>query len=106
MITSNIRFGQSGKNEVYKVSLPELAEACRGISRNSTGGVVRQFGNEYVVRGIGRSSDIDELGNTYVKSVNGKPVGVRCVELQSVPQKWAMHLAAATRYYYLHIQTT
>lgn len=67
------------KMKFYKVSLPELAEACRGISRNSTGGVVRQFGNEYVVRGIGRSSDIDELGNTYVKSVNGKPVRINDV---------------------------
>ncbi len=58
----------------YRVSFIELAEVCRGISRNSTGGVVRQYGNEYVVRGIARTSDLEELGNTYVKSVNGRPV--------------------------------
>ena len=58
----------------YMVSLDELADVCRGISRNSTGGVVRQYGNEYVVRGIARTSDLEDLGNTYVKSVSGRPV--------------------------------
>jgi len=58
----------------YRVSLAELADVCRGISQNSTGGVVRQYGNEYVVRGIARTSDLEELGNTYVKSVSGSPV--------------------------------
>jgi len=57
-----------------KVSLDELSEVCRGISQNSAGGVVRQYGNEYVVRGIARTSDLEELGNTYVKSFRGKPV--------------------------------
>ena len=58
----------------YRVSMEELADVCRGISRNSTGGVVRQYGNEYVVRGIARTSDLEALGNTYVKSLAGKPV--------------------------------
>ncbi len=60
----------------YNVSMAELAEICKGISQNSTGGVLRQFGNEYVVRGIARSSNIEELGNTYIKSINGKPVRI------------------------------
>ncbi|MEZ5018852.1 MAG: efflux RND transporter permease subunit [Bacteroidales bacterium] len=58
----------------YRVSMEELADVSRGISRNSTGGVVRQYGNEYVVRGIARTSDLEALGNTYVKSLAGKPV--------------------------------
>ena len=62
------------KMNFYKVSMTELADVCRGISQNSTGGIVRQYGNEYVVRGIARTSDPVVLGNTYIKSVNGKPV--------------------------------
>jgi CzcA family heavy metal efflux pump len=62
------------KMKYYRVSMTELADVCKGISQNSTGGVVRQFGNEYVVRGIARTFDLEVLGNTYVKSVNGKPV--------------------------------
>ncbi len=58
----------------FNVSMAELAEVCQGISQNSTGGVVRQYGNEYVVRGIARSYDTEILGSSFVKSVNGKPV--------------------------------
>ncbi|MEN6456878.1 MAG: efflux RND transporter permease subunit [Prolixibacteraceae bacterium] len=64
------------KMDYYKVSMSELAETCRAISQNSTGGVLRQYGNEYVVRGIARSSDLDVLADTYVKSINGKPVRI------------------------------
>src|SRR5210317_2200470 len=35
----------------YGVSLHELAMTCEQLSQNSTGGVLRQYGNEYVVRG-------------------------------------------------------
>lgn len=67
------------KMKHYQVSMAELAGVCKGISQNSTGGVVRQFGNEYVVRGMARSSDIDALGNSYLKSINGKPVKINDV---------------------------
>jgi len=67
------------KMKYYQVSMTELVEVCKGISQNSTGGVVRQFGNEYVVRGMARSSDIDVLGNSYIKSNNNKPVRINDV---------------------------
>ena len=67
------------KMKFYDVSMNELADATRGISTNSTGGVVRQYGNEYVVRGMARTADINELGNSYIKSVNDKPVRIRDV---------------------------
>ncbi len=65
------------KMKYYKVSMTELADVCKGISQNSTGGVVRQYGNEYVVRGIARTSDIDALGNSYIKSIQGKSIKIR-----------------------------
>ncbi len=58
----------------YNVSLDELAEVCKSISQNSTGGVVRQYGNEYVVRGMARTADLDVLGRTLVKHNNGLPI--------------------------------
>ena len=64
------------KMNYYQVSMTELANVCKGISQNSTGGVVRQYGNEYVVRGIARTSDPEDLENTYIKSINGKPVRI------------------------------
>jgi len=62
------------KMKFYNVSMNELAGICKGISQNSTGGVVRQYGNEYVVRGIARTYDVEALGNSYVKSINGKSI--------------------------------
>lgn len=63
----------------HGVNMRELAEACKAISLNSTGGVLRQYGNEFVVRGIARSSDMETLENTYVKTKNGKPIKIRDV---------------------------
>ncbi|GHT11450.1 multidrug transporter AcrB [Bacteroidia bacterium] len=58
----------------YKVSLNELAEVCSGISENSAGGIVREYGNEYALRGIARTHDLDELGNSIVKTNGNQPV--------------------------------
>jgi CzcA family heavy metal efflux pump len=62
------------KMKYYEVSLEELANVCEGISENSSGSVVREFGNEYVVRGIGRTFNLEELGKSFLKSKNGRPV--------------------------------
>jgi CzcA family heavy metal efflux pump len=67
------------KMKYYQVSMDELAEVCKGISQNSTGGVVRQYGNEYVVRGIARTSDLDVLSNTFIRLNEGKAIKIRDV---------------------------
>ncbi len=67
------------KMKYYHVSMLELADICKGISQNSSGSAVRQYGNEYAVSGIARTSDIEELGNSFIKPINGKPVRIRDV---------------------------
>jgi Cu/Ag efflux pump CusA len=67
------------KMKYYNVSLGELTETCAGISQNSTGGVVRQYGNEYTVRGVARTSNIEELENSFIKQINGFPVRINDV---------------------------
>lgn len=64
------------KMNFYNVSMEELAEVCRSVSANSTGGVLREYGNEYTVRGMARTSDPEVLGSSYIKSVNGKPIRI------------------------------
>lgn len=68
-----------GKMKYYDVSMLELADICKGISQNSAGSAVRQYGNEYAVRGMARTSDIEELGNSFIKSKNSRPVRIRDV---------------------------
>ncbi len=63
----------------FDVSMHELAEVCKGISQNSMGGVLRQFGNEFVVRGIARTADLEELGNSFIKTRNNKSVRINDV---------------------------
>jgi CzcA family heavy metal efflux pump len=67
------------KMSYYQVSMHELSQVCSGISQNSNGGVVRQYGNEYVVRGIARTFLIDELAESFIKSNNGRPVFLKDV---------------------------
>ena len=63
----------------FGVTMNELAEVCKSVSQNSTGGAVRQYGNEFVVRGLARTSDTEVLGNSLIKMSNGKPIRIRDV---------------------------
>lgn len=58
------------------VTMDELAEAGRDFSGNSTGGVVREYGNEYSLVGVARSADPEELGMSLVKMNGSQPVTI------------------------------
>ncbi|MBL7779713.1 MAG: efflux RND transporter permease subunit [Saprospiraceae bacterium] len=60
----------------YSVTLPELIEAARGSNRNAAGGFLREYGNEYIVTGVARTSDPAEIGKSVVKTVNDLPVTI------------------------------
>ena len=60
----------------YDITMHEMQAVCQSMCVNSVGGVVRDFGNEYALRGMGRTTDLEELGKTYIKTVNDKPVVV------------------------------
>ena len=68
--------------EMYGVTMGELESAASSMCVNVGAGVVRDFGNEYNLRGMGRSNDVDELGSTVVK-VNGD-VSVRVADVADV----------------------
>lgn len=58
----------------YGVTMAELEDVGASLSNNSSGGVVRDYGNEFALRGMARTNNLEELGNTYIKTVNAKPV--------------------------------
>ena len=80
----------------YGISIEELAEACEGISSNSNGGVLRQYGNEYIVRGVARTSNTNELGNTLIKNIKGHPVRIN--DVADVVIAPAVKMGAGSRY--------
>jgi CzcA family heavy metal efflux pump len=63
----------------FNVSLEELIKACQETSVNASGGFTSEYHNEYVVRGIGRTNDLEALGNGVVKRVNSQPVTINDV---------------------------
>ena len=70
------------KMDMYNVAMEELEGAVAAMSVNVGAGVVRDYGNEYNLRGMGRTSDVDELGSTLVK-MNGD-AAVRVADVADV----------------------
>jgi CzcA family heavy metal efflux pump len=65
------------KMAAYGVTLTELLHAAEGANGNSSGGFMSEYGNEYIVRGMGRTSDLAELGKSVIKAT---PQGVVKIE--------------------------
>lgn len=60
----------------YNITLSEFTAACKASNENAAGGFINSYGNEYIVRGMARTSDLQELGNVVIKQVNGSPVKI------------------------------
>ena len=52
----------------YGVTLGQVLGATRGMNLNANGGVIYEYGNEYIVRGLTATTDTELLGKTVVKS--------------------------------------
>lgn len=61
------------------VTLQDVLTASRDLSRNAAGGFFYQYQQEYLVRGLGRTNDVTELGGGVVKVVGGVPLRLRDV---------------------------
>lgn len=62
------------KMKHYGISLLELKKASESINNNASGGIVNQRGNQYVIRGEGKTNDVTALQNSLLKVINGTPV--------------------------------
>lgn len=62
--------------DMYGVTMEELERAVSSMSVNVGGGLIRDYGNEYNLRGMGRTNNLDELGSTLVKMNGDAPVRV------------------------------
>lgn len=63
-----------GKMKHYGVTLQELLAVTRGMNQNINGGVIYQYGNEYIVRGVVSTSDVDKISRSVVKMKDGSPI--------------------------------
>ena len=58
----------------YEVTLGEVMEVTRGMNQNTNGGVIYEYGNEYIVRGVVSTEEVQEMARAVIKTVGGAPV--------------------------------
>jgi CzcA family heavy metal efflux pump len=59
--------------QYHNVSLTELVRAAEASNGNSSGGFMNQYGNEYIIKGMGRTNDVHEIGRSIIKK-NGNQI--------------------------------
>lgn len=69
------------KMRFYGVSMNELAQTARSLNENSSGGFINEYGNIYTVRGLARTNNISEIGNSVVAIRKGLPVRIKDIAL-------------------------
>lgn len=58
----------------YGITLDEVLAVTRNMNRNANGGVLYEYGNEYILRGILSTTLAEEIGKGVVKTIGGSPV--------------------------------
>jgi CzcA family heavy metal efflux pump len=67
------------KLKYYDVSLVELLEKVKASNVNAPGGLINQFGNQYIVKGSGRAYSVEQLQEATLKQVNGQTIKIKDV---------------------------
>jgi copper/silver efflux system protein len=63
----------------YDVSLQDVLHAAKASNANAAGGVFMEAGQEYLIRGTGRVTSLDDIASTVVAMRGGAPVLIRDV---------------------------
>ena len=71
----------------YNVSLSDVMEATNSMNQNVSGGVLYENGNEYIVRGIISTNDIENLGKVVIKNDNDYPVLIENIATVKIGNK-------------------
>lgn len=81
---------------ILGVTLDEVLDASREMNRNSPGGVLYEYGNEYIVSGMISTADADKIGAAVIKlSDSGDPIFISDVaEVNAGPKLPRLGLAS------------
>jgi CzcA family heavy metal efflux pump len=70
----------------YDITLEELIATAENTNSNAAGGIINQYGQEYAVRAIGRSTNPADIGSSVIRIRNGKPVKIADVATVKIGQ--------------------
>ncbi|MDD4819437.1 MAG: efflux RND transporter permease subunit [Flavobacteriales bacterium] len=62
------------KMNYYGITLDEVISATEDFNQNSSGGVLYQWGNEYIVRGVVATKNTEEMAQCVVKTRGNQPI--------------------------------
>lgn len=60
----------------YNISLDEILPVVENMNQNATGGILYEYGNEYIVQGTLATPHPEELGKAVIKTTNDLPVTI------------------------------
>ncbi|HBO25998.1 efflux RND transporter permease subunit [Culturomica sp.] len=63
-----------GKMKHYGIGLDEVIGVVKDMNQNASGGVLYEFGNEFIVRGILSTNKVEALQKAVIKNVNEVPI--------------------------------
>ena len=76
------------KMQRHGVSLSEVREAVTGMNSNAAGGVLYDYGNEYIIKGDITTSNVEDIANTVIISDSTRLVRVSDIaEVAERPQE-------------------
>ncbi len=58
----------------YNVTLDEILPVLDNMTQNSTGGILYEYGNEYIVQGVMATTQPEEIGKAVIKTINDVPL--------------------------------
>ncbi|MFV0544722.1 MAG: efflux RND transporter permease subunit [Bacteroides sp.] len=58
----------------YNLTMDDILQATDNMNQNSNGGVLYEYGNEYILRGVVSTPNVNDLSKALVKNVNSIPV--------------------------------
>ena len=76
------------KMQRHGITLSEVRDAVTGMNSNAAGGVLYDYGNEYIIKGDITTSDVNDIANTVIISDSGRLVRISDIaEVAARPQE-------------------
>ena len=62
------------KMKHYGIGLNQVNEVVQNMNQNAAGGVLYEYGNEYIIRGVLSTNNLDALGKAVITTVDDVPI--------------------------------
>ncbi len=67
------------KMKYFGVSLKELEQAAAASTQNASGGIINEYGNQYLIYGEGRTNSVEKIGQALIKMEGNNPIKIEDV---------------------------